>query len=115
MQARAVEAYQKWVAAGLKLKAYEDLLGLAEGRTSGIKRQVQLGAEPDILLTENDVNLVRRQAYVIEARQDFQAAAVKLSLYYRNAGGEPIMVDESRLPSQAAALDGIRPQYAFEL
>ena len=31
VQARAVEAYQKWVGAGLKLKAYEALLALADG------------------------------------------------------------------------------------
>lgn len=115
VQARAVEAYQKWVAAGLKLKAYEALLALAGGRTKGIERQVQLGAKPDILLTENDVNLVRRQAYVVEARQDFRAAAVKLSLYYRDANGAPVVVDEMRLPADAAALDGIRTNSAFNL
>ena len=115
VQARAVEAYQKWVGAGLKLKAYEALLALADGRTNGIERQVQLGAKPDILLTENDVNLVRRQAYVLEARQDFRAAAVKLSLYYRNAEGAPIIVDETRLPSDVTALDGIRTGAAFNL
>lgn len=115
VQARAVEAYQKWVAAGLKLKAYEALLALAGGRTKGIERQVQLGAKPDILLTENDVNLVRRQAYVVEARQDFRAAAVKLSLYYRDATGAPVVVDEMRLPADAAALDGIRTNSAFNL
>ncbi|KFG91831.1 Multidrug transporter [Sphingobium herbicidovorans NBRC 16415] len=115
VQARAVDAYQKWVAAGLKLKAYEALLGLARGRTNGIERQVQLGAKPDILLTENEANLVRRQAFVVEARQDFRAAAVKLSLYYRGADGTPIIVDEARLPTDATALDGIRTDPAFNL
>ncbi|WP_231377811.1 MULTISPECIES: TolC family protein [unclassified Sphingobium] len=115
VQARAVEAYQKWVAAGLKLKAYEALLALAGGRTDGIERQVQLGAKPDILLTENEANLVRRQAFVDEARQDFRAAAVKLSLYYRSADGTPVVVDEARLPADANALDGIRSDPAFNL
>ncbi len=115
VQARAVEAYQKWVAAGLKLKAYEALLGLAKGRAHGIERQVQLGAQPDILLTENEANLVRRQAFVLEARQDFRAAAVKLSLYYRDADGMPVVVDEARLPADARALDGIRTDPAFNL
>ena len=87
VQARAVEAYQKWVAAELKLEAYEALLELARERTNGIERQVQLGAKPEILLTENEANLVKRRAFVVEARQDFRVAAVKLSLYYRGAGG----------------------------
>ncbi|WP_183954878.1 TolC family protein [Sphingobium fontiphilum] len=115
VQARAVEAYQKWVAAGLKLKAYEALLGLARGRADGIERQVRLGAKPDILLTENEANLVRRQAFVVEARQDFRSAAVKLSLYYRDADGRPVVVDEARLPDDAEALDGIRTDPAFNL
>jgi len=115
VQARAVEAYQKWVAAGLKLAAYEALLRLAGERTYGIQRQVQLGAKPDILLTENEASLVRRQAYVVEAMQDFRAAAVKLSLYYRDADGAPIVVDETRLPANAAVMNGIRTDPAFNL
>ena len=115
VQVRAVEAYQKWVAAGLKLKAYEALLELARGRTNGIERQVQLGAKPEILLTENEANLVKRRAFVVEARQDFRVAAVKLSLYYRGADGTPIVVDQARLPTDATALDGIRTDPAFNL
>lgn len=113
VQARAVEAYQKWVAAGLKLRAYQELLDLAEARTQGIQRQVQLGAKADILLVENEANLVKRQAYVVEARQAVRAAAVKLSLYYRDEQGLPIVVADSRLPDDVAALDGLRPNLAF--
>lgn len=115
VQVRALEAYQKWVSAGLKLRAYEALLELARDRTQGLERQVRLGAKPDILLTENEANLVRRQAYVVEARQEFRAAAVKLSLFYRDARGQPVIVDEARLPADAAALDGVRTDPAFNL
>ena len=115
MQARAAEAYQKWVAAGLKLKIYQSLLALAQDRTNGIERQVQLGAKPSILLTENEANLVKRQAFVVEAQQDFRAAAVKLSLYYRDADGAPVVVDEARLPGDATALGGMRTDPAFNL
>ncbi|RJG54114.1 multidrug transporter [Sphingobium terrigena] len=107
VQARAIEAYQKWVAAGLKLKAYQALLALAQDRTQGIRRQVTLGAKPDILLIENEANLVRRQAFVVDARQDFRAAAVKLSLYYRDDQGLPVVVDDARLPDEAKAFDGL--------
>lgn len=115
VQARAVEAYQKWVAAGLKLKAYEALLALARDRTQGIRRQVELGAKADILLVENEANLVRRQAFVVEARQTLRAAAVKLSLFYRDAQGLPVVVEDARLPDDARALDGIRTDPAFNL
>lgn len=115
VQARAIDAYQKWAAAGLKLKAYQALLALAQDRTHGIQRQVKLGAKPDILLIENEANLVRRQAFVIEAQQAFRAAAVKLSLYYRDEQGLPVVVDEARLPENARAFDGVRTDPAFNL
>lgn len=108
VQTRAVVAYQNWVVAGLRLRTYRDLLALAESRRGAIQRQVQLGAKPDILLTENDQNLVRRRALVVRSEGDFQAAANALSLYYRDAGGEPVVVDAGRLPADAGALSGVK-------
>jgi outer membrane protein TolC len=115
VQARAIDAYQKWVAAGLKLKAYQALMALARDRTQGLARQVQLGAKPDILLTENEANLVKRQALVVEAQQAFRVAAVKLSLYYRDAQGLPVVVDEGRLPDDMRGFGDLRVDPAFNL
>jgi len=107
VQRRAVDAYQNWVAAGLRLRAYRDLLALSESRRGGLARQVQLGARPDILIAENDQNLVRRRALVVRAEGDYQAAANTLSLYYRDDAGEPVLVRPERLPDDAAALAGV--------
>jgi outer membrane protein TolC len=107
VQRRATDAYQNWVAAGLRLHAYRDLLELAESRSAGIDRQVRLGARPGILLTENEQNLVRRQALVVRAERDFENAANSLSLYYRDEAGRPLIVTPDRLPRDArAALSG---------
>lgn len=107
VQRRAIDAYQNWVAAGLRLRAYRDLLALSESRRGGLARQVQLGARADILLTENDQNLVRRRALVVRAEGDFQAAANALSLYYRDAAGGPVTVRADRLPAGTEALAGV--------
>ncbi|WP_322966299.1 TolC family protein [Sphingomonas fuzhouensis] len=107
VQRRAIDAYQNWVAAGLRLRAYRDLLQLSESRRGGLARQVQLGARPDILLAENDQNLVRRRALVVRAEGDFQAAANALSLYFRDANGNPLLVGPERLPADADALAGV--------
>jgi outer membrane protein TolC len=114
VQRRAIEAYQNWVASGLRLRAYRDLLALAESRRGAISRQVELGARPQILLTENDQNLVRRRALVVRAEQGFDAAANALSLYYRDASGERVIVDPRRLPSDAAALLTVRTAVALQ-
>ncbi|MFS0738179.1 TolC family protein [Sphingomonas sp. 1P06PA] len=107
VQRRAVDAYQNWVAAGLRLQAYRDLLNLSESRRGAIARQVQLGARPDILLVENDQNLVRRRALVVRAEGDFQAAANALSLYFRDQVGARLVVGPERLPADANALAGV--------
>ena len=104
VQRRAVDAYQAWVAAGLRMRAYRDLLHLAERRRSAIGRLVTLGARPDILLVENDQNLVRRRALAVRAEQDVAGAANALSLYLRDEAGAPVTVSEDRLPEDAGAL-----------
>lgn len=106
VQRRAIDAYQNWVAAGQRLRAYRDLLDLSERRRGGLARQIELGARPDILLTENDQNLVRRRGLTVKAEGDFQAAANALSLYYRDAAGDPLLVGAERLPVNGAALAG---------
>lgn len=107
VQRRAVDAYQTWVAAGLRLRAYRDLLDFAERRRSAIARLITLGARPDILLVENDQNLVRRRALTVRAEQDLATAANALSLYLRDDAGAPLQVSPDRLPSDSDALAGL--------
>ncbi len=107
VQRRAVDAYQAWVAAALRLAAYRDLLALAENRRGALARQVELGARPNILLTENDQNLVRRRALVVRAEQELAGAANALSLFYRDVEGRPVVVGAERAPRDAGALGGL--------
>lgn len=109
VQRRAVDAYQNWVATGLRLRAYRELLQIAEQRRGAIARQVELCARPAILLTENDQNLVRRRALMLRAEQDFDVAANALSLYLRDEQGAPLTVAAERLPADAGALAGLGP------
>lgn len=104
VQRRAVDAYQAWVAAGLRMRAYRDLLQLAERRRSAIGRLVTLGARPEILLVENDQNLVRRRALAVRAEQDVAGAANALSLYLRDEAGAPVTVSDDRMPADAGGL-----------
>ncbi len=112
VQRRAIDAYQAWVAAGLRLRAYRALLDLADTRRTGIARQVQLGARPDILLVEADQNLVRRRALVVRSEQELAIAANTLSLYLRDAEGRPVQVTADRLPGDANALAALSPARA---
>jgi outer membrane protein TolC len=98
VQARAITAYNNWLIAGQRVAVFKDLLQLALDRQAGFKRQVAEGLRPAILLTENEQNILRRQTLVVQAEQALQVAAVNLSLFWRDATGNPIVPGPERLP-----------------
>lgn len=100
VQRRAVEAYQQWVAAGLRVRAFRELYELAEQRQSSIERQIELGARPAILGVENRQNIVRRNALLVRAEQDLQLQANALSLFLRDPHGRPLVPAADRLPTR---------------
>lgn len=104
VQRRAIDAYQAWVAAGMRVRIYRDLLGLAAERQGSIERQIALGARPQILGTENRQNIVRRQTLLVRAEQELAAAANALSFYLRDPAGERVVPGADRLPSSFPVL-----------
>lgn len=109
VQGRAIAAYQNWAAAGLRLAAYRSLLALADDRRGGLVRQVELGARPNILLTENEQNIVRRRALVVRSEQEFAAAANALSFFLRDAEGARVTPTADRLPAALPPFRAERP------
>lgn len=100
VQRRAIEAYLAWVAAGQRLAVYRRLLAIAEERQAGFRRQVRAGARPQILLVENEQTILRRQSLVVDSERAVEAAAVRLSLFWRSADGRPAVPAATRLPDQ---------------
>jgi outer membrane protein TolC len=100
VQARAIAAWNNWVIAGQRVAIYKDLLKLALDRQAGFKRQVTEGLRPAILLTENEQNILRRQTLVVQSEQALEQAAVALSLFWRDADGNPQVPTPDRLPPQ---------------
>lgn len=100
VQQRAIQAYGQWVAAGQQVQVYRALVDLAENRQDGIRRQVQLGARAAILLTENEQNLLRRKSLLVAAERDLDNAAQRLSLFWRDADGRPLVARPADLPSR---------------
>lgn len=111
VQRRAMSAYQAWAIAGLRLKAYRDLLALSEKRRSQLARQVQLGARPQILITENDQNLARRRSLVAQAEQKLAETANALSFFWRDPNGVPLVPAVEQLPEALPEL-AIAPRKA---
>ncbi|WP_448582740.1 TolC family protein [Thermaurantiacus sp.] len=98
IQRRAIDAWLAWVAAGQRLRVYRELLAIAEERQDGFRRQVREGARPAIIVTENEQAILRRRALVVDSERALEAAAVRLSIYWRDADGRPQVPAEARLP-----------------
>lgn len=88
-QRNAAQAYWRWFAAGRRVAVYRRLQALAEGRMSGLERRAEAGDVADVAVVENRQNLLRRRSLLRNAERDFDAAAIELSLYLRDAAGNP--------------------------
>lgn len=101
VQHEALNAYWRWVAAGREMSVYTDLLAVATKREIGLRRQVQLGAMPEIALVENRQNILLRQRLVKEAERRLAMTANSLSFFLRDANGAMMPVETSQLPTQS--------------
>jgi outer membrane protein TolC len=102
VQSLAIEAYWRWVFAGKKQLVYDELLEIALERDRGLTDQVRRGAVAEIFLTENQRNITRRRSLSVAARAEFNRAANRLGLYYRDATGAPQTPNPVRLPVMAS-------------
>lgn len=90
--------YWKWVAAGKILAARRRMLQLAQQRVEQIEERIKAEDLAEIARINNNQLIASRQTKVISAERKLQAAAIKLSLYWRDASGAPVIPDESMLP-----------------
>lgn len=90
--------YWNWVAAGQNVMIAESLLKNATDRNEGLQRRVRSGDAPAIELTDNERLIVSRRTKLLDAQRKFQQSSYKLSLFLRDASGQPIVVPDERLP-----------------
>lgn len=94
----ASEAYWNWVASGLVVEAQQELLDLAIQRNRQIELRVQAGDQEQIILIDNERLIADREAKLISADRKLQLSAIKLSLFLRDANGQPQIPPASALP-----------------
>ncbi len=92
-------AYWQWMAAGGSYQITRSLLEIAEQRNDGLNKRLDAGDLPAIELTDNQRLIVSRQAALIGAERKLQQTAIKLSLFLRTPGGQPIVPSEDQLPA----------------
>ena len=72
------------------------MLRVANDRGGSLTNQVNAGLIPRITLKDNERLIVARQLAVTQARRRFEAAALALSLFYRDAGEMPLIAGRER-------------------
>jgi len=98
-QRMATQAYWDWVAFGRAVQIQQQILALAEQRVEQIEERVRLGDLAKRARIDNNRFIAKREADLIKARRMFEKAAIKLSLFYRDADCAPVIADAEFLPT----------------
>ncbi|TWT84906.1 Outer membrane efflux protein [Planctomycetes bacterium CA13] len=99
----AALVYWQWVSAGAIWQAQRELLALAIIRGKKFEVGFKAGKFAEIDLLLNQQLIAERRGKVLESEQKFRATAFKLSLYLRDAFGEPMVPCEEWLPDHFPA------------
>jgi len=95
----ATHRYWDWVLAGQRLQTAERLLQIAEQRDSGIRQRVAAGDIPEFEALDNQRAILERRERKVAAQRLLEQSAIQLSLYWRDANGEPRLPKAEQLPS----------------
>lgn len=95
----ATRAYYNWLAMGKRYNVSENLLRIAKDRETAIAELVEKGQVAPIVKVDNERLVISRQLNLVQARRRFEAAAIELSLFYRDERDEPRIITRDHLPA----------------
>lgn len=96
----AANAYWEWVAMGGQLIAQNELLDLAKVRQKQFEFGEEAGKFAEIDVVFNRQLVAERQSKLLETQQKFRDSAFKLSLFLRDAAGQPMVALDSWRPGR---------------
>ncbi len=99
----ASQAYWDWVAARNAYDIARQLLELASARDAALAKRVERGDLARMVRVENQSLIVQRQLRLSAADRKFRQAAIKLSLFWRNPMGFPVLPDANQAPPKFPA------------
>lgn len=101
----ATQRYWSWVTAGLRRQVQQALLDAANARDTFLRESARLGQIAAIEVTENARAIVQRKSQVVEAERLLQQTSIELSLFYRDAAGQPVIPVREQLPPAFGVVD----------
>ena len=94
---QASYAYWNWIAAGESYRVAERVLEKAVERTSRIESQVDAGLIDPPEKTDNERLVAERRLKLAETKQKLDQTAAKISLYWRDPSGQPVVPTADQL------------------
>ena len=104
----AAYRYWDWVLAGQRLRVAEHLLHIAEQRDKGIRERVAAGDIPEFEALDNQRAIIERRERIVAAQRLLEQSAIRLSLYWRDAEGQPKLPEDELLPEQFPDTDALQ-------
>jgi len=95
----ATQAYWDWVASGQVVSIQQQLLDLAETRIDQVDKRMAAGDLAAIAGIDNNRFIAKRKNGLIKARRGLEKAAIKLSMFYRDANCQPVIASAENLPT----------------
>lgn len=94
----ATNRYWNWVAAGRRFTVAKAIFDIAFTRERILEQAVELGQLPQFEVMDNRRIIEQRRSQVVAAQRAIEQAGFDLSLFYRDASGQPIIATPDRLP-----------------
>ncbi|MGY6274572.1 TolC family protein [Methylomonas sp. MgM2] len=90
--------YWDWLLAGKRMRIAERLLKIAETRNDGIRERAAAGDIADFEVLDNQRAILERRERLVAAQRLLEQSAIQLSLYLRDAEGQPRLPGKELLP-----------------
>ncbi|MDD2762025.1 MAG: TolC family protein [Methylomonas sp.] len=90
--------YWDWLLAGKRLRIAERLLKIAENRDAGIRERAAAGDIAEFEVVDNQRAILERRERLVAAQRLLEQSAIQLSLYLRDANGQPLLPGIDALP-----------------
>jgi outer membrane protein TolC len=95
----AAQTYWLWVAAGEQYRITQELLKLAQNRQTFLDEQFRGGLVGETVPALNQRLVAARGEATLAAERQLQQAAIRLSLFLRDAAGDPVVPQAGQLPA----------------
>jgi cobalt-zinc-cadmium efflux system outer membrane protein len=101
----ASRAYWVWVAAGEQYRIAKVLYDTTDEFQRFLQKRLDEGAEDQVNVERNRQVLLERNGLVVTAERVYQRAAIELSLFLRDANGDPVIPKPDQLPPDFYSAD----------